>query len=76
MDSIDKFLKLYSYKFPKGYPDMNNEQDTLLLENILKKLNIEVSLKEVALSPTELNKPYTSRHELAGQYEDRVERFL
>tara|TARA_R100001443_G_C3355820_1_gene177904 strand:- start:153 stop:1520 length:1368 start_codon:yes stop_codon:yes gene_type:complete len=36
MDSIDKFLKLYSYKFDKGYPDMNNEQDILLLESILK----------------------------------------
>ena len=37
MDPIDKFLKLYSYKFNKGYPDMNSEQDILLLENILKK---------------------------------------
>ena len=37
MNSIDKFLKLYSYKFDKGYPDMNNEQDILLLENILKE---------------------------------------
>tara|TARA_R100000908_G_C3664577_1_gene90273 strand:+ start:429 stop:611 length:183 start_codon:yes stop_codon:yes gene_type:complete len=37
MNSIDKFLKLYSYKFDKGYPDMNNEQDILLLESILKK---------------------------------------
>ena len=25
------------YKFNKGYPDMNSEQDILLLENILKK---------------------------------------
>jgi len=40
MDPIDKFLKLYSYKFPKGYPDMNDEQDILLLENILQDLNI------------------------------------
>jgi len=37
MDSIDKFLKLYSYKFDKGYPDINNKQDILLLENIFKK---------------------------------------
>ena len=37
MDSIDKFLKLYSYKFPKGYPDMNDEQDILLMESILKE---------------------------------------
>ena len=37
MDPIDKFLKLYSYKFNKGYPDMNDEQDILLMESILKE---------------------------------------
>tara|TARA_Y100001978_G_scaffold165540_1_gene152984 strand:- start:172 stop:1689 length:1518 start_codon:yes stop_codon:yes gene_type:complete len=37
MEVLDKFLKLYSYKFNKGYPDINDEQDILLLENILKK---------------------------------------
>ena len=40
MEVLDKFFKKYSYKFDKGYPDMNNEQDILLLENILKDLNI------------------------------------
>jgi hypothetical protein len=25
MDILDIFLNKYSYKFPKGYPDMNNE---------------------------------------------------
>jgi hypothetical protein len=38
MDSLDLFFKRYSYKFPKGYPDMNNEQDVLLLESILNKI--------------------------------------
>ena len=37
MDPIDKFLKLYSYKFPKGYPDMNDEQDILLIETLLSE---------------------------------------
>jgi hypothetical protein len=36
MDPIDKFLKQYSYKFPKGYPDMKNEQDILLMESLLE----------------------------------------
>ena len=53
MDSIDKFLKLYSYKFNKGYPDINNEQDILLLENILKELNLEIFLKEAKTTATE-----------------------
>jgi hypothetical protein len=38
MNPFDTFFKKYSYKFPKGYPDMNNEQDILLLENILEDL--------------------------------------
>ena len=47
MDSIDKFLKLYSYKFDKGYPDINNEQDILLLESILKE-DFSIVLNEIS----------------------------
>ena len=48
MNSLDKFFKYFSYKFDKGYPDMNNEQDILLLESIL-----EVILDEAfSLFPT------------------------
>jgi len=35
MNPFDIFFKKYAYKFPKGYPDINNEQDILLLESIL-----------------------------------------
>ena len=38
MDAFDKFFIKFSYKFPKGYPDMNNEQDILLLESLLGKI--------------------------------------
>ena len=38
MDVFDKFFKKYSYKFDKGYPDMNNDQDVLLLESMLNNL--------------------------------------
>jgi len=34
MDTLDKFLKQYSYKFDKGYPDMNNPKDKNLLEKL------------------------------------------
>jgi hypothetical protein len=50
MDVLDLFFKKYSYKFPKGYPDMNNEQDVLLLESILSELDIKVSINEANLS--------------------------
>jgi hypothetical protein len=41
MDLFDIFFKKFAYKFPKGYPDTNNEQDILLLENLLQGLGID-----------------------------------
>ena len=78
MDDITKFLNSISYKFPKGYPDIKNEQDILMLENILCELleeDIEI-IGEVSLSPTQLEKEYPSRSELSSQYKDRGEKFL
>jgi len=55
MDSLDLFFKKYAYKFHKGYPDMNNEQDINLLADILE--NIGINLNEVKmLQATELKK--------------------
>jgi hypothetical protein len=45
MDIVEKFIRQISYKFPKGYPDMNNEQDVVLLNSLLEGLNINL-LKE------------------------------
>jgi len=60
MDVFDKFFKHYAYKFPKGYPDMNNEQDILLLESLLSDiLEEEIKIEETALSPGELSKDAT-----------------
>ena len=38
MDNITKYLNRIAYKFPKGYPDMNNDQDVLLLETLLSEV--------------------------------------
>ncbi len=38
MDVITKYLNRVAYKFPKGYPDMNNDQDVLLLETLLSEI--------------------------------------
>ena len=43
MDVLEQFIRSIAYKFPKGYPDMNNEQDTLLLEHELKKIGINLN---------------------------------
>lgn len=54
MNIIEQFLRKVSYKFPKGYPDINNPKDWLMLEGMLKGMGIE--LQETALTPTELEK--------------------
>lgn len=52
MDVFDKFFRKFSYKFPKGYPDMDDKQDVLLLESILRSLiNENINLKELTVSP-------------------------
>ncbi len=38
MDNITKYLNKIAYKFPKGYPDMNNDQDILLLESLISEV--------------------------------------
>ena len=43
MDTLDLFFKKYSYKFPKGYPDLNDEQDIVLLANLLEGLGINLN---------------------------------
>lgn len=43
MDSLDLFFKKYSYKFSKGYPDLNNEQDINLLADLLENLDIDLN---------------------------------
>jgi hypothetical protein len=38
MNIFEKFLNDISYKFPKGYPDMNNQADVVLLENLISEV--------------------------------------
>ncbi len=45
---FDKFFTKFAYKFDKGYPDMNNDQDVLLLESLISELTEEqFNLKEI-----------------------------
>jgi hypothetical protein len=43
MDVLEKFLYNIAYKFPKGYPDLNDENDIVLLENELRKVGIDLN---------------------------------
>lgn len=42
MNVITRFLEHYSYRFPKGYPDMNNLEDKAILYEILAELDIQL----------------------------------
>ena len=42
MDILEQFIRDIAYKFPKGYPDIKNEQDILILERELFKHNIDL----------------------------------
>jgi hypothetical protein len=51
MDPIKKFLDRISYKFPKGYPDINNSKDVNLLESLISEtIGKKFSLLEKALT--------------------------
>jgi hypothetical protein len=54
MDVLEKFLNNVSYKFPKGYPDMNDPKDVELLESLIKPyiLEAEQSKEESSEEPT------------------------
>jgi hypothetical protein len=46
MDILEKFLNNISYKFPKGYPDMNDPEDVKLLESLVKSYTSEAEQPE------------------------------
>jgi hypothetical protein len=52
MDILEQFIRNVAYKFPKGYPDMKNDQDILILENELRKLGIDLVLENQNLVNT------------------------
>ena len=60
MKVFDKFFTKFAYKFDKGYPDMNNAQDVLLLETLLSEvIGEKFSLEETALTPSVLSQMAT-----------------
>jgi hypothetical protein len=40
MNVITKFLEQYSYRFPKGYPDLTDPADKKLMREILSEIGI------------------------------------
>ena len=71
MNIFDKFFTKFSYKFDKGYPDMDNPTDVALLESLISKAtNFKFKLAEAtALTKRELEKDATFR---GGVKEPRI----
>jgi hypothetical protein len=67
MDVFDNFFKKFAYKFSKGYPDMDNPHDKILLENILSELGINLY---------ELKKPYEFLSSEAKKVADNIKQQL
>jgi hypothetical protein len=60
MKVFDQFFTKFAYKFPKGYPDMNNDQDVLLLEALISEVvGYKFKLSETALTPSVLSQVAT-----------------
>mgnify|MGYP003636798584 CR=1 FL=1 len=58
MSIFDKFFTKFAYKFDKGYPDMNNDQDVLLLESLISEVIGErYSLEEANMVGPSTNYP-------------------
>jgi hypothetical protein len=46
MDQFDKFIKSVAWKFPKGYPDMNNPKDKAMLFELAEDFMGEIIINE------------------------------
>ena len=54
MNIFDKFFTKFAYKFDKGYPDMNNAQDVLLLESLISEVIGELDFQDTPDLPQEI----------------------
>ncbi len=70
MNIFEQFLNSISYKFPKGYPDMNNEQDVFLLESLVS----EVLGEDIKLD--EAKKPYENLSNTAKETAEEIMKLL
>jgi hypothetical protein len=53
MDSLDKFIKSVGWKFPKGYPDMNNPKDKAMLFELAEDFMGEFIINEAQIDYNE-----------------------
>lgn len=47
MDQFEKFLNDNAWRFSKGYPDMNNDQDVFLIESLIQGLGVDFKFDQL-----------------------------
>jgi hypothetical protein len=50
MDVITKFLDKYSYRFPKGYPDLTDPADKKLMQELLSEVGINEAINNDSIT--------------------------
>ena len=73
MDLIEKFIKDNCWRFPKGYPDINNNQDILLLESLTNEILEEEIILEKALEWSDLSDASRKYYRL-GIIDDKIKK--
>ena len=53
MDNLDKFIKSVGWKFPKGYPDMNDPKDKAMLFELAENFMGEIIINEAQIDYNE-----------------------
>jgi hypothetical protein len=70
---FDIFFKKFAYKFSKGYPDMKNNQDILLLESLVSKILEEEIILEKALEWGDLSSA-SRKYSRLGIIDDKIKK--
>jgi hypothetical protein len=68
MEGLDKFLKIYSNRLPKGYPDLSKLEDITILESLLSDVlgeGVYSVLNEKALAWMDLSSESRKHHRLS-----------
>jgi hypothetical protein len=50
MDIITKFLDKYSYRFPKGYPDLTDPADKKLMQELLSEVGVDEEINSDSIT--------------------------
>jgi hypothetical protein len=72
MDALEKFIRLNSYKFEKGYPDINNPVDREKLFSLIKETTGEDPKIEQGFTISSLQEPSETLEERHWYFKNKT----